>query len=129
VKELQTYLGMANFYRRFMAGAAGLMRPLTNVLRGEKCGQLEWTEEMTAAFVASKERLVRVAQLAHPDPAAELILAVDASDHHMGAVLQHKVAAGVQPLIFFSKKMDGAQQRYWPLGISDGLSKDGDSIS
>jgi len=112
VKELQTYLGMVNFYRRFIRGAAGLLRPLTDVLRGGTKGQLSWSAEMKAAFAASKVQLAQVARLAHPDPAAELVLAVDASDHHVGAVLQQKVEGGLQPLSFFSKKLEPAQQRY-----------------
>jgi len=83
-KELMTFLRMINFYRRFIKGAAGLLRPLTDALRGNGKGTLAWTEQMEVAFVESKNRLASVAQLAHPDPAAELELAVDAWDHHAG---------------------------------------------
>jgi len=111
-KELMTYLGMINFYRRFIKGAASVLRPLTDALRGGSKGPLVWTPPMQLAFEESKRRLVSVAQLAHPDPSAELQLAVDASDHHVGAVLQQQTRSGMQPLSFFSKKLDSAQQKY-----------------
>jgi len=107
-----TYLGMINFYRRFIKGAASVLRPLTDALCGSSKGPLVWTPAMQLAFEESKRRLAVVAQLAHPDPSAELELAVDALDHHMGAVLQQRTRSGMQPLLFFSKKLDSAQQKY-----------------
>ena len=53
-----------------------------------------------------------VAALAHPLPAAELSLAVDASDHHVGGVLQQSVGGAWQPLAFFSRKLSVAESRY-----------------
>jgi len=67
---------------------------------------------MDAAFLESKQRLASVAQLAHPDPSAELELVVDASDHHAGAVLQQRILRGLEPLSFFSKKFEPAQSKY-----------------
>jgi RNase H-like domain found in reverse transcriptase len=53
-----------------------------------------------------------VATLAHPDPAADISLAVDASDSHVGAVLQQKEAGQWKPLSFYSKKLDAVQRKY-----------------
>jgi len=105
-------LGMINFYRRFIKGAAAILRPLTDALCASGKGQLVWTPEMGTAFTHSKESLAKVALLAHPDPAAEIVLTVDTSDHHVGAVLQQKTARGTQPLSFFSKKLEPAQMKY-----------------
>ena len=67
---------------------------------------------MQTAFVESKAALCKVTQLAHPVPSAEISLAVDASDTHVGAVLQQRArGGGFQPLAFYSKKLDGAQQK------------------
>jgi hypothetical protein len=73
---------------------------------------VEWTEEKRAAFEAAKQLLADVACLAHPEPQSQLCLAVDASDSHIGGVLQQSSPLGWQPLAFFSKKLDGAQTRY-----------------
>jgi RNase H-like domain found in reverse transcriptase len=68
---------------------------------------------MQAAFAASKEALCAATELAHPLPGAEILLAVDASGSHVGAMLQQHVAHGsMQPLGFFSAKLGTAQQKY-----------------
>ena len=43
-----SYLGMVNFYRRFIKGAAGVLKPLTDALRGAsgKAAKLEWSTSM-----------------------------------------------------------------------------------
>jgi len=112
VRGLQTYLGMVNFYRRFLRGAAQVLRPLTNALVGQPAGQLTWTGDMVAAFEASKAAMCSAAELAHPVEGAELSLVVDASATHVGAVLQQRAAGSTRPLSFFSRKLDAAQQKY-----------------
>ena len=112
LKGLQSYLGMINFYRRFVPAAAGVLKPLTDALRGSKRTKLQWTPDMQHAFKVSKELLAEAATLAHPSERAELVLAVDASNSHVGAVLQQMVGGELQPLSFFSKKLDAAQQKY-----------------
>jgi cytoskeleton-associated protein 5 len=67
---------------------------------------------MEAAFERDKEAVCEMAQLAHPDPEAEISLAADASDTHIGAVLQQKMAAGCRPLSFYSKKLSSTEERY-----------------
>ena len=65
------------------------------------------------AFNTSRTLLTNITQLAHPNPAAELVLAVDASSTHVGAVLQQGASvSGLQPLSFFSCKLDSAQIKY-----------------
>jgi len=115
VQGLMTYLGMVNFYRRFIRGAAAVLRPLTDALRGHtRQHVLTWDQEMVTAFNNSKLALADTALLAHPHPRADLSLAVDASDSHVGAVLQQKVPGSTswQPLGYFSAKLEPAQRKY-----------------
>ena len=112
-RQLQTYLGMVNFYRRFLPGAANVLRPLTEVLKGGKTGKLLWTVEMQKAFQDSKRGIVNAVELAHPNQKAILSLAVDASMTHVGAVLQQRVGGGqLRPLAFYSHKLEPAQTKY-----------------
>jgi hypothetical protein len=67
---------------------------------------------MEATFKQVKQMLCAATALVHPDPAAAISLAVDASDSHVGAVLQQGIGAGKRPLAFYSKKLDAAQTRY-----------------
>ena len=106
LKSLQEFLGMVNFYNRFLPHAAQLMRPLYNALRGRKPADLlDWPTEMTAAFDAAKTALANAALLAHPSPAAPVALTTDASDYAVGAVCEQWVGGAWQPLAFFRRKL------------------------
>ena len=50
--------------------------------------------------------------LAHPKSEPELSLAMDASDHHVGGVLQQKCGASRQPLAYFLRKLSTAEAKY-----------------
>jgi len=114
LKQLQRFLGMINFYRRFLPGIAGILRPLTDLLRGNP-KKLLWSDLASAAFAAGKAALVSCTALAHPSPNAVVSLAVDASDSHVGGVLQQlsgSPSPSWQPLAFFSRKLSTAETRY-----------------
>ena len=90
---------MINFNRRFIKGGASILKPLTDVMKGggPKHRKLDWQPDMEKAFKKAKVALSEVAILAHLLSEPELSLAVDASDHHVGRVLQQKCAASWQP--------------------------------
>jgi hypothetical protein len=94
---------MVNFYRRFLPGIARTLQPLTDALNGAHKA-LEWPPAAAAAFGA--------ARVAHPAPNAVLSLATDASDTHVGGVLQQLTGGRWQLLAFYSKKLSGAGTRY-----------------
>jgi hypothetical protein len=73
---------------------------------------LLWSPAADAAFVAAKAALVAAVPLCHPAPNATLSLSVDASDSHVGGVLQQKCGRGWQPLAFYSKKLSPAEVKY-----------------
>ena len=108
---LQRFLGMINFYRRFLKNAAQILAPLTNALKGPGKSLL-WTEDLNSAFLLAKKLLAAVPVLTHPEPGAPLSLAVDASDSHVGAVFQQQVRGSWFPLAFFSKKLSSAESKY-----------------
>ena len=111
VADLQRFLGLINFYRRFLPAIAGVLRPLTDALIGSP-KTLVWTPSLDAAFSAAKAALSAATPLVHPSPSAEISLAVDASASHVGAVLQQRIRGSWQPLAFFSQKLSSPQQRY-----------------
>ena len=61
---------------------------------------------MATAYSVAKEALISATKLNHPYPSAPLSLAVDASDTHVGAVLQQLQNGSWTPLSFFSKQLD-----------------------
>ncbi len=87
IKQLQQFLGLVNFYRQFLPRIAATLQPLTDLLCGNP-KSLEWTACASDAFTAAKAALVAVVPLSHPAPGATLALAVNASDTHVGDVLQ-----------------------------------------
>jgi hypothetical protein len=110
VKMLQKFLGMLNFWRRFLPGIARVLKPLTDATSGK--GKLLWTSEMQIAFDHAKALLVSAVPLQHPHPHATLSLATDASDTHVGAVLQQKTDGCWLPLAFLSHKLSPTESRY-----------------
>jgi hypothetical protein len=111
IKQLQRFLGLINFYRRFLPAVARTLKPLTDLLKGSP-KVLLWSPAADAAFVAAKAALVAAVPLCHPAPHAVLSLSVDASDSHVGGVLQQQVGKGWKPLAFFSKKLAPAEVKY-----------------
>ena len=108
---LQRFLGLINYFRRFVPAAAAILRPLTDGLRG-KPADFEWTDRMTIAFNAAKAALSTATRLQHPVPDARLAIASDASQCHVGGVLQQWVDGAWAPLAFFSKKLNQAEEKY-----------------
>jgi len=111
IKQLQQFLGLINFYRRFLPSIARILKPLTDLLRGNP-KLLLWSAAAESAFLAAKAALVSAVPLTHPSPKATLSLAVDASDTHVGGVLQQLEGRAWRPLAFFSQKLSPTQCRY-----------------
>jgi hypothetical protein len=115
VRQLQAFLGLFNFYRKFIPAASRIILPLTRALRGSPRGDqpLLWSAEMIATFSVARQSLSSSAVLEHPVDDAELSLVTDASSSHVGAVIQQKrPGQGWRPLGFFSAQLDKAQVNY-----------------
>ena len=114
IKGLQEFVGMINFYRRFIPSAAKIMSPLFSALSGKAKGlkPLVWTGDMLKAFHAAKVALAEATLLTHPHKDAPTALTTDASDEAVGAVLQQQVQGAWLPLAFFSKQLRPAEKKY-----------------
>ena len=111
VKGLQEFMGMVNFYHRFVPAAASIMQPLYSALVG-KPKELQWDEAMTSAFNSTKEALSNATMLAHPRTEAPIAVTVDASGVAVGAVLEQLVHGSWQPLAFFSRQLRPTERKY-----------------
>ena len=112
VKALREFLGMVNFYHRFIPKAAQLMQPLHQSLKGPAGALVEWTPERAQSFVAVKAALAEAALLAHPVPSAPIAITSDASDTAVGAVYEQLVDGVWQPLAFFSRQLRPPERKY-----------------
>ncbi|TNN05850.1 Retrovirus-related Pol polyprotein, partial [Schistosoma japonicum] len=80
------FLGLINFYRRFIPSCAHLMQPLTDLLKG-KPKEFKLTSEAVEAINQLKAKLARTATLAYPNSHHPFALMVDASDKAVGGTL------------------------------------------
>jgi cleavage and polyadenylation specificity factor subunit 1 len=115
IKALQEFVGMVNFYHRFVPAAASLMKPLFAALAGKSKDHnvLVWTPEMAEAFDKTKAALANATMLVHPRPDAAFSLTVDASDVAVGAVLEQRVQEKPwEPIAFFSRQLRPPEQKY-----------------
>ena len=113
LKELQSFLGLANYYRKFIANFSHIALPLTDATRNNQQGNLrpiEWTESMQTAFDALKEALTSAPCLALPDPDGEFEVTTDASEDAkaVGAVLTQNS----HPVAYESTKLNTHQLNY-----------------
>ena len=115
IKELQRFLGMINYYRRFIPRAAHHLYPLFEALKG-KNKNLQWTDACQQGFEAVKNALSAATLLHHPRHGAHLAITTDASKVALGAVLEQQGPLGWEPLAFFSAKLsaDKPNQQLWP---------------
>ena len=114
-KELRRFLGMINFYRKFLPEAARIQGPLHKTLSGphiKGTTPIPATPEVVKSFEACKQNLLEATLISHPDIEAELALFTDASDVAIGAVLQQRKNDSWQPLGFFSRKLSPAQKKH-----------------
>ena len=112
VKALQEFLGMVNFYHRFIPRAAQLMQPLHEALKGKATHAVDWTEGRDKAFADTKAALAQATMLAHPSATASIAITSDASDYAVGAVYEQWVGGAWQPLAFFSRQLRANERKY-----------------
>ena len=109
VSELQAYLGMLNYYEKFLDNRATILEPLHELLRDKQTWK--WGPEQENAFQASKDLLTSDKVLVHYDPDKDLTLACDASPYGIGAVLSH-TSQEEKPIAFASRSLSAAERNY-----------------
>ena len=109
---MRAFLGMMNFYRRFVKGFHQWSSLLTPSTSKSASTVVEWTSQMTETFITTKAKLCNHISLCIPVNSDVFVLETDASSTGVGAVLS-VVQDGVRkPAAFFSRQLHGAQTRY-----------------
>jgi hypothetical protein len=112
LKEIQAFLGFANFYRQFIKDFSKICRPLTESTKGD-AKKWEWTVAMELAFDELKRRFTTAPILRQFDPKKVCIVETDASDFALGAVLSQKGDDGrLYPVAFHLRKFTLAEINY-----------------
>jgi len=111
LQEVQSFLGFANFYRRFIQDYSRVARPLTELTK--KTEKWLWNKEAETAFNDLKKRFTTAPILSHFDPAKPVIIETDASDFAIGAVLSQRDKENrLHPVAFHSRKFSPAEINY-----------------
>lgn len=110
MKQIQSFLGMINYYRRFIKNFAKLAKPLTILCKSEQ--PFIWTESTQNAFDTLKNILCRDILLSFPNFEEIFYVTTDASDIALGAVLSQGELPYDRPIHFFSRTLNDAQRRY-----------------
>ncbi|XP_056157718.1 uncharacterized protein LOC130132152 [Lampris incognitus] len=108
--ELQAFLGLCNYYRRFVRGFAHLCSPLYELQK--KGEEFKWGDTQQVAFEELKARLTTAPLLAYPTRDGLFLLDTDASNTCVGAVLSQMQAGEEKVIAYASAHLQSTQQRY-----------------
>jgi len=111
VKEVQQFVGLANYYRRFVKDFATIAKPLHSLTK--KNTKFVWTDSCQVAFETLKQTFTEAPVLKIPNPERKFYVETDASNFAMGAVLSQKDEnEKLHPCAFISKAFKNAELRY-----------------
>ena len=119
VKQLQSFLGMTNYYRKFVSQYSEHALPLTSLVKGKNIKgkksspTITWNDEADKAFNYLKTKLSEDIILQYPDFSKPFELACDASDYCFGGSLSQRDDEGnSRPLLYYSAKFSPVQLNY-----------------
>ncbi|XP_062541354.1 uncharacterized protein K02A2.6-like [Armigeres subalbatus] len=110
ISELQSYLGLLNYYSKFIPNISSELRVLYRLLR--KDVPFSWNRDCEECFVRSKQLMVKNNLLQLYDSSKPIVVAADASPYGVGAVLSHVVDGEEKPVIFASCTLSPAEKNY-----------------
>jgi transposase InsO family protein len=108
--EVRSFLGLCNFYRRFVQNYTSMAKPLLDLTK--KDATFIWTNIHEDAFNSLKTALVSEPVLATPDYTKDMHVWPDASQFAVGGVLTQEYLGGHRPIAYFSKKLSDSEQKY-----------------
>lgn len=111
VKDVQSFLGFGNFYRRFIKGFRELAKPLNELT--QKDIKWHWDEEQQKSFDTLKERFISQPVLNYVDFGKAFFVETDTSAFATGAVLlQHDNKGALHPVAYYSSSFSQAERGY-----------------
>ena len=111
VSQLRSFLGLLNYYSKFLPHLSSMLAPLYQLL--QKTKSWTWGKAQATAFQQAKKALTSAEVLTHNDPDRDLILDCDASPYGVGAVLSHCLQDGqMKPIASASRSLTPAEKKY-----------------
>jgi len=110
VKEVQSFIGLCNYYRLFIKDFAKIANPIHKLTR--KNVQFIWGKEQQKAFDKLKQLFTSAPILRIHDSNKPFIVETDASNFAVGAVLSQEFDGKLHPIAFLSKSLTKCQRNY-----------------
>ena len=110
VRDVRSFVGLANFYRKFIRWFSEIASPLTDLTKKDR--KFEWGPKEEEAFERLKTALVSAPVLQLPDFDREFTVTTDASEVSVGGILQQNFGQGLQPVAYESRKLNPTECRY-----------------
>jgi len=111
VKDVQKFLGLANYYQWFIKDFTTIARPLHDMVKKDQ--KWEWAERQEKIFKELKERFTKEPVLAAPDLDKKMRMEVNTSDYATGGVLSMECEDGRwRPVAFLSKSLNETERNY-----------------
>ena len=111
VQELRSFLGLVNYYGKFLPNLATTLQPLNSLLQKDR--KWKWTSDCSHAFQLAKDMLTTSKVLVHYDPSLPMKMAADASAYGVGAVISHVLPDGTErPIAFASRTLTSSERNY-----------------
>ena len=109
VTEVRAFLGLVNFYRKFVKGITEVVYPLYELERKDQ--KFVWTKSYEDALNKVKDAIVNSPVITNFDPTKETILTTDASSYGIGAVLSQTDKGQEKVVSFFSRTLNESERK------------------
>ena len=119
VKQTRSFLGLANYYRKFIKGFAHIVKPMTELTRKDR--KFKWSTECQKSFETIKKSLTSAPILAYPDFEKPFILYTDASSTAVGMVLS-QFQEEKERVIAYAGRSLKKHERNYPITELEGLA-------
>ena len=116
IKQVQAFLGLTGYYRRFIRNYAKIAEPLLKLLRSQKStprnASLPWNLDCTSAFHILKDRLISPPIMRPPNFSFPFILELDACEYGIGCILTQEYDHHKYVIAYASRTLSPAERNY-----------------
>ncbi|PIO69892.1 hypothetical protein TELCIR_08274 [Teladorsagia circumcincta] len=120
IGQLRSFLGLLDYYGAFVEEMRQLRAPLDKLLK--KDVPYKWSSDCQQAFNRAKEVLSSELLLTHYDPFKEIVVAADASEYGIGAVISHRFPDGTEKPIYHACRILTAAEKNYGQVEKEGLA-------
>ncbi|EYC37500.1 hypothetical protein Y032_0784g2333 [Ancylostoma ceylanicum] len=120
IGQVRSFLGLLNYYGAFVEEMRQLRAPLDKLLK--KDTPFNWSADCQQAFDRAKEVLSSDLLLTHFDPSKEIVVAADASENGIGAVISHRFSDGTEKPIYHACRVLTAAEKNYGQVEKEGLA-------